>query len=393
MGREIRMDNRLSNFGLRNLSTLEQNLWWSISRLIKDRGTQKLVFTRKEIDEISGYNERNLRSLDFVKSMREMGQKIVSINTELYDNTKRRWIIFSLFPVFEVSEEEVVLQVSEYFEPWFNDIQKSFTRIDLSILVSLRSGYAKELYRFLMRWKDLKRNSNLPGYWAVDIKEFRRLMCIPEKYNMKDIRKIVLEPAIKELTTKNDNGWSPLDVLNVEYIIRPGNKKKVESLIFSFKQSQTDKEKIEEVNSDNNLLSIVPPVPLNNVYTDNFENGYIPGQNSPTNGFKSWLNYIGLFKVNDEYFDMRSTAKKTLISIYKEKVIDNKSKAWTDMRFFAAVYSVIINDKAMTSWNIEDAYAEIRKGKRIDIPKEVYSSLPEDKGNQLQAFALKGEIV
>ena len=47
----------------------------------------------------------------------------------------------------------------------------------------------------------------------------------------------------------------------------------------------------------------------------------------------------------------------------------------------------------MTSWNIEDAYSEIRKGKRLDIPQEVYSSLPEDKGNELQEFALKGEII
>ena len=84
MGREIRMDNRLSNFGIRNLSLIEQNLWWSISRLIKDKGTQELTFTRKQIDKISGYDERSLRSNDFVKNMKDMGRKIVSINTGLY---------------------------------------------------------------------------------------------------------------------------------------------------------------------------------------------------------------------------------------------------------------------------------------------------------------------
>ena len=393
MGREIRMDNRLSNFGIRNLSLIEQNLWWSISRLIKDKGTQELTFTRKQIDKISGYDERSLRSNDFVKNMKDMGRKIVSINTELYDSEKRRWIIFSLFPTFEVSEDEVVLQVSKYFEPWFNDIQKSFTRIDLSVLINLKSGYAKELYRFLMRWKDLKRGSSIPGYWEVDINEFRRLMCIPEKYNMKDIRRTVIDPSVRELTERDLNGWAPLDVLTVDYKIKPNNKKKVSGLVFSFKQSPSIKEKIDEVNRDNNLLSIAPPVNLETSYANNFKNDYIPGQNSPTKVFKAWLTEVNLFKDNDEYFEMRSKSKTDLMSIYKSKVIDADNKYWTDMRFFASAYSVVKSNKAMTTWNIEDAYAEIRGGKRLDIPQEVYSSLPEDKGNQLQAFALKGEII
>ena len=393
MGREIRMDNRLSNFGIRNLSLIEQNLWWSISRLIKDKGTQELTFTRKQIDKISGYDERSLRSNDFVKNMKDMGRKIVSINTELYDSEKRRWIIFSLFPTFEVSEDEVVLQVSKYFEPWFNDIQKSFTRIDLSVLINLKSGYAKELYRFLMRWKDLKRGSSIPGYWEVDINEFRRLMCIPEKYNMKDIRRTVIDPSVRELTERDLNGWAPLDVLTVDYKIKPNNKKKVSGLVFSFKQSPSIKEKIDEVNRDNNLLSIAPPVNLETSYANNFKNDYIPGQNSPTKVFKAWLTEVNLFKDNDEYFEMRSKSKTDLMSIYKSKVIDADNKYWTDMRFFASAYSVVKSNKAMTTWNIEDAYAEIRGGKRLDIPQEVYSSLPEDKGKQLQAFALKGEII
>ena len=47
----------------------------------------------------------------------------------------------------------------------------------------------------------------------------------------------------------------------------------------------------------------------------------------------------------------------------------------------------------MTSWNIEDAYAEIRGGKRLNIPQEVYRSLPEDKVNELFEFTTKGEVI
>ena len=210
---------------------------------------------------------------------------------------------------------------------------------------------------------------------------------------MKDIRRTVIDPSVRELTERDLNGWAPLDVLTVDYKIKPNNKKKVSGLVFSFKQSPSIKEKIDEVNRDNNLLSIAPPVNLETSYANNFKNDYIPGQNSPTKVFKAWLTEVNLFKDNDEYFEMRSKSKTDLMSIYKSKVIDADNKYWTDMRFFASAYSVVKSNKAMTTWNIEDAYAEIRGGKRLDIPQEVYSSLPEDKGNQLQAFALKGEII
>ena len=218
-------------------------------------------------------------------------------------------------------------------------------------------------------------------------------MCVPGSYYMRDLKKIIIEPAMTELLKKNEDNWSPLEYLDVQYILKKGSKKKVEKIEFTFKQSTPNEKLVNESAAHKEELLPVGYIVNTKSYENNFENGYLPGQNSPTKGFKSWLKHEGFFNLNDEYFDMRSTAKKSLISIYKEKVIDNKSKAWTDMRFFASAYSVVKSNKAMTTWNIEDAYAEIRGGKRLDIPQEVYSSLPEDKGNQLQAFALKGEII
>ncbi len=387
---ETRLDNRLSNFGIRNLNVIEQNLWWSIVRLIKDKGTNKLHFSRDDIEFISTYVFLNKSSQDFVKDMKSMGHKIVSINTELYDTERKKWIIFSLFPVFEVDEYGLDIQVSEYFNTWFNDIQKNFTRIDLSVLIGLKSSYSKELYRFLMRWKNLRKDNIYPGFWSVDINEFRRLLCIPVSYTRSDLERKILEPAKNELTKKNIDGWAPLEYLDIKLINQPGSKRKIKKIEFTFKQGEL----IEKL-PDSVLLStetITTKLQDTKAYSNNFENGYIPGKNSPTKVFKSWLAEVNLFKDNDEYFEMRSKSKTDLMSIYKSKVIDSDNKYWTDMRFFASAYSVIINDKAMTSWNIEDAYSEIRKGKRLEIPQEIYSSLPEEKGNQLQAFALKGEI-
>ena len=87
---EVRFDNRLSNFGLKGLSNLEQNLWWTLARLIKDRGTDAIFISLSEIERISGYSGDTLRTQSFVKNMRTMGSKIVSLNTNFYEEETER---------------------------------------------------------------------------------------------------------------------------------------------------------------------------------------------------------------------------------------------------------------------------------------------------------------
>lgn len=394
---EVRFDNRLSNFGLKGLSNLEQNLWWTLARLIKDRGTDAIFISRSEIERISGYSGDTLRTQSFVKNMRTMGSKIVSLNTNFYEEETESWVIFALFPLYKVSERGVSIEVSRYFQTWFNNIESNFTRLDVTTLINLKSVYSKELYRFLMRWKNLRPNLKNPGFWSIDINDFRTLMCVPASYNTSKMKAKIIEPAIKELTTINKYGFPPLENLSVKYILKPGTKKKVDRLEFTFKQSDVSKwtKKNNDLTFSNQSLLNPPLESRSNQgsYANNFKNGYIPGENSPIKGFSQWLSDLGFFSDNEEYFDMRGAAYNDLISLYKTKVMDVKSKAWNDMRFFASIYSVVTNDKPMTSWAIEEAYSELRKGKHIDISQKFYSSLPIDKGTQLESFCLKGEVL
>ncbi len=392
---ETRFDNRLSNFGLRNLSVLEQNLWWSLAKLIKDKGTKELTFSRAEICQVLGYNSRQLRGNDFMRSMNKMGHKIVSINTEMYDEANNRCIIFSLFPVFEVDPKQITVQVSKYFSPWFNDIQKNFTRIDLSVLIGFKSGYSKELYRFLMRWKNLRPKLKHSGFWSVPIGEFRRLMCIPDSYNMSDIKRYIINPAINDFTSVNNEGWSPLSHFEVNLVKEKGAKKKVERIEFTFSQGTPSKLVINDAEARvEELLPIGFDSKTKTIdYKNNFTNGYIPGENSPVKGFELWLSAINLFVDNKEYFGMRTSARKDLITLYKQRVTDDDNEYWTDMRFFASIYRVIQNDKPMTKWSLEEAYSEIRRGKRLHIPQEIYNSLPEDKINELFEFTTNGKVI
>lgn len=231
----IKVDCRLSAFGFRDLSILEQNLWWAIVQLISNKGGKPLLLTRKEILECSEYEFRSVRPNDFKQSIKKMYQKISLINTQIYDEEKEEFILFSLFSVFEATEHGVVIQVSKYFTPWFNNIQKNFFLINASTLIQIKSGYLKELYRFLMSLGNPKSKKN--GYWSVSIVDFRRLMCIPDVYNMADIKRYIIKPAIENFTSTNNGLLIPLSYFEVNLIVEKGAKKKVDRLEFSFTQN------------------------------------------------------------------------------------------------------------------------------------------------------------
>ena len=83
----------------------------------------------------------------------------------------------------------------------------------------------------------VKRNNKYSRIWSIDIAQFRRLMCIPENYNMSDIKRRILNPAYEELTNINSDGIAPLNTLEVNLIVEKGAKKKVDRLEFSFTQN------------------------------------------------------------------------------------------------------------------------------------------------------------
>lgn len=64
----LRIDNRMTAFGLKDLTSREQNIWWTIVKLIYNKGTDELTLLRSEIESISGYKSFKERdsSLDVI---------------------------------------------------------------------------------------------------------------------------------------------------------------------------------------------------------------------------------------------------------------------------------------------------------------------------------------
>ncbi|WP_120953347.1 replication initiation protein [Helicobacter sp. L8] len=121
---------------------------------------------------------------------------------ELISKTNR--FVFKHFTI--VSDKTPKLRYIEvgvnapYFLHLLNDLSANFTALQLKVLVSLEGKYAKNLYRLLVRFEDVKTHGKCKvSIYQNDFERFKEFMGIPKGLAVVDIDRIVLKPACKEL--------------------------------------------------------------------------------------------------------------------------------------------------------------------------------------------------
>lgn len=125
------------------------------------------------------------------------------------------------------NEGMVKFKFSEYVFPFLFELQQEFTKYQLKQAAALRSIYSWRLLELLEQMKDKK---NETGWLSMSIEEFWHAMEATESYksNFSLLRKKVIEPAIKELTEKDN--WL------IEWETRKRGRK-VASLLFKFQRN------------------------------------------------------------------------------------------------------------------------------------------------------------
>jgi plasmid replication initiation protein len=117
----------------------------------------------------------------------------------------------------------VTLRFTPEVRPHLVGLRLKFTTYKLAQASSLRSLYSWRLLELISQNKGL-------GFRQIDLEEFHHAMETPKGYkaNFKDLRQRVIEPAIKELCTKDGwvIDWQPLKT-----------GRKVTGLRFMFKRS------------------------------------------------------------------------------------------------------------------------------------------------------------
>lgn len=125
---------------------------------------------------------------------------------------------------YQDGEGYVELNFTGHVAPYLTALEKRFTTYKLQQTSALRSVHSWRLFENLKQWEST-------GKWIVEIEDFHRVMESSKSYqtNFAQLRKWVIEPAVKELTENNnlDIRWEALK-----------SGRKVSRLVFFFKPAE-----------------------------------------------------------------------------------------------------------------------------------------------------------
>ena len=226
MKKIVEYDSQMNTISFGKFKEKELDLFFSICYKMKNEGVNEVVLTFQELKELSKYSRNDLKR--FVKDLESTYTKLLDIKFEILISPKIREK-FVLFTRYRIDEErkEMTIQLHKEYNFILNDIGK-FTKFDLIEFVSLKSSYAKNMFKILKQFDTVNKES----WYQIKLDDFKVLLDIPKSYQMINIDKRVLLPILEQL--------KPLfQGLKIEKI-KKGVK--VESLRFVWKNKKEKKQ-------------------------------------------------------------------------------------------------------------------------------------------------------
>lgn len=190
MNEIAKQHNDLIDLPLRRFNASEIDILQALCYKCQEQETNTVVLPFDQIKELSHYQAKDAGR--FIEALKETNQKLMSLNFTV--GTETEFTQFVLFPTFEVSasKETLTVQVHEKFAYLLNDLSGNYTSMELQESATLRSAYAKSIYKKLRKYRDT-------GLWRVSLEDFREYLDIPTSYKVGQISTKVLIPSIEEL--------------------------------------------------------------------------------------------------------------------------------------------------------------------------------------------------
>lgn len=113
--------------------------------------------------------------------------------------------------------------------PYVANLQSNYTQMELPILLSFRSKYAKRLYEYLKSYYYRVGELQQPIVIQMTVQEFRSMMFVTGYKSFKELRRNVLEKAVNEI-----NDYS--DIMLECNIEAGGSDQSITHLIFTLKE-------------------------------------------------------------------------------------------------------------------------------------------------------------
>jgi hypothetical protein len=183
--------NDLNNMFTQDLTSKELNVLMTVFLMARDRGIDIVKIPVSELRDIAVI--KGMSNKDFCKDMESFDKKINSI---IYKNTDSgEYVRVTVFDKFYASKENmtVCFGISTNATYLFNDLNSNFTRMNLCVHNRLSLKASKILYRNLCQYRTT-------GYWRITLKDFINKFGISPSYETRNIKSLVINPAIRELS-------------------------------------------------------------------------------------------------------------------------------------------------------------------------------------------------
>jgi len=221
----VKYQNELNLVTLKNFNAKEMNLFFALCARMKDKGLVNILVTFEELKDLSDYKMTATKA--FLKDLDNLYTKMLQLTyrQQIDDlGSYRKFVLFNSFEV-NVPDKTVEVSINPKLEGILNGLTSEFSKFELSAFTSIRSTYAKTLFRLLIQYRST-------GYYIVSIEKFRILLDIPAGYRMSEIDRIVIKPALREL----ENYFIDLKISKIK--AKKGNK--IAKLEFIFNGLKND---------------------------------------------------------------------------------------------------------------------------------------------------------
>ena len=196
----VKYHNDLNTMPMRNWTSEEMDLFFAILAQMKDKGTQEVVFDKHQLQNL--VNSTYDKNKQFADIMAKFMKNVSTIHyLERTSNSLKLMLLFQYFEAKwsdDLSDMTLTVQVSPKFEYILNRLNAEFTKYELDEFLTIRSTYAKTMYRILKQWKKL-------GKKEFKFEDFKVLLDMPKSYTPSEIDKAVLAPIMRELPSFFEN--------------------------------------------------------------------------------------------------------------------------------------------------------------------------------------------
>lgn len=186
---QVKYGDELDSVPFKNFTAVEMNLFFSIVSQMKDKGTDIVRFSFRDLKTLSRYSRGN--NLRFYHDLKKTYNKMLHLTIFYEDgHIYRKWVLFDEFTINK-DAKYVDIGVNPRRKYVLNNLSQ-WTRFSLQQFNRLSSSYAKTIFRLCKKLRTL-------GIRYLSVKRFKEQLGIPKSYKSGDIDRRILKPAKKEL--------------------------------------------------------------------------------------------------------------------------------------------------------------------------------------------------